>query len=59
MTLPNPETQLSPLLRLYDFLESLGLRVNWRAESPEQPFEQVIVSLDPGSETPEVYEYLV
>lgn len=49
----------TPLLRLYDFLNALDLRVNWRGVSPQQPFEQVIITLDPGEQAPLRPEYVL
>ncbi len=48
-----------PLLRLYGFLQALGLRVNYRESSLSQPFEQVIVGLDPSEQEPLRPEYLL
>lgn len=50
---------ISPLLRLYEFLQLIGLRVHYRESSASQPFEQVIVGLDPTEQEPARPEYLL
>lgn len=52
-------SSLFPLLRLYEFLQLIGLRVNYRESSASQPFEQVIVGLDPTEQEPARPEYLL
>lgn len=52
-------SSLSPLLRLYEFLQLIGLRVNYRESSASQPFEQVIVGLDPTEQESARPEYLL